>query len=301
MNIKNLYIKKGFHPQKHVFGNTVASNEEVYFGENLIVMHSNYQMLRHTIGDGFPYRLQSLRIGLLTQGSMDSLVNLEERHTKKGTLELYSTGTLFQLNNASPDFRAFELIFTPPYLNEQTSNDLLSLFHMKAMSISVELDKEEEQHYRDMLNLLLYFAKTEGEHSPVTRSMTNAVLQYTVTLFRKHMKRDDTPMSRQETVFHEFARLVTLSHGRQRRHSYFAEQLHVSEHYLSLAVKQTSGMTAKEWIDRVVVTEIKLLLLHTDLTISQIANELEFPSDSFLCKFFRRHTGMTPMAFRTEK
>lgn len=301
MKQQNHSIKDGFHPQARIFGDSLKDNEEVYFGEDLIVMHSNYQMLRHTIGDGSPYRLHSMRIGLQTQGSMDSIVNIEERHTRKGSLEFYSSGTLFQLNNATPDFRAFELIFTLSDLTEQLSNDLPALFHMQATSISVEINEEEEQRYFDLLNLLLYFAKTEGEHSPITRSMVNTSLHYAVTLFRKYMKRDNKPKNRQETIFHEFARLVTLSHGRQRRHSYFAEQLNVSEHYLSLAVKQSSGIAAKEWIDRVVVSEIKLLLLHTDLTISQIANELDFPSDSFLCKFFRRHTGMSPMAFRSKK
>ena len=239
-----------------------------------------------------------MRIGIYTGGKLDAQVNLEERRTQKGMLEFYGAGTLFQLNDATSDFSAFEVIFEPSYLEDLLGGDMPAIFRMKASSISVELDDEEWTNFSKMMRLLLVLSKAEGALSPVTRSMAQTVLRYTTSLFRKYLRRDKKPLMRQEIIFQEFAHLVTTSHGRQRRHKYYADQLNVSEHYLSLAVKRSSGITAKEWIDRVVMAEIKLMLVHSDLTIAQIAYKLDFPSDSFLCRFFRRHEAMSPLEFR---
>ena len=104
--------------------------------------------------------------------------------------------------------------------------------------------------------------------------------------------------TREREIFDKFIRLVNHSNGENRQLVYFADKMYLSERYLSTVVKQASGVTAKEWIDRATVTEIKVLLKHTDKQISQIADQLNFPNDSFFCKYFKRLTGMTPKEYR---
>ena len=61
-----------------------------------------------------------------------------------------------------------------------------------------------------------------------------------------------------------------------------------------------SGSTPKELSDNVVVAEIKVMLRYTDLTVQQIAYHLDISSESFLCRFFRRMTGFTPLEYRNK-
>jgi AraC-like DNA-binding protein len=72
----------------------------------------------------------------------------------------------------------------------------------------------------------------------------------------------------------------------------------LTERYLGTVVRQASGITAKEWIDRALVTRIKIELRHTDKSVAQISDEMKFPNPSFFSKYFRRLTGMTPLEFR---
>ncbi|MBQ0093131.1 MAG: AraC family transcriptional regulator, partial [Bacteroidales bacterium] len=62
--------------------------------------------------------------------------------------------------------------------------------------------------------------------------------------------------------------------------------------------KESSGQSVKSIIDNAVITEIKVLLRHSDLSVSQIADRLDFPGSSFLCKFFKAKTGITPLQYR---
>lgn len=55
---------------------------------------------------------------------------------------------------------------------------------------------------------------------------------------------------------------------------------------------------ASEWISKAVITEVKVLLKDTDKPISEISDILNFPTDSFFCRFFKKETGVTPTQYR---
>ena len=72
----------------------------------------------------------------------------------------------------------------------------------------------------------------------------------------------------------------------------------MAQGYLSRVVSCYSGTYAKEWIERAVLLEAKVMLRHTDKTIGDISFDLGFPNESFFCKYFRRLIGQTPRDFR---
>lgn len=59
--------------------------------------------------------------------------------------------------------------------------------------------------------------------------------------------------------------------------------------------------SAAEWIDDYVILEAKALLRSTNLTIQQISYELNFPSQSFFGKYFKRLTGMSPKEYKENR
>ncbi len=67
---------------------------------------------------------------------------------------------------------------------------------------------------------------------------------------------------------------------------------------MSTIIKQTSGKTAGDWIDDYILLEAKALLKSTNMTIQQISDELNFPSQSFFGKYFKRLTGVSPKEYR---
>ena len=55
-----------------------------------------------------------------------------------------------------------------------------------------------------------------------------------------------------------------------------------------------------EWVDRFIILEAKVLLRATTMTIQQISDELNFGSQSFFGKYFKKHTGYSPKEFRNQ-
>ena len=94
------------------------------------------------------------------------------------------------------------------------------------------------------------------------------------------------------------ATLKAARMARKESRKQASDALNISPRYMSTIVKAVSGKAAKQWIDDAITTRIKVELRHSDYTIAQIADKMNFANPSFFCKFFKRTTGMTTQAYR---
>ncbi|MDE5886632.1 MAG: helix-turn-helix domain-containing protein [Muribaculaceae bacterium] len=99
-------------------------------------------------------------------------------------------------------------------------------------------------------------------------------------------------------IVDQFIEMVQQHFKTQRFLNYYAQRLEISPKHLSRTVKKETGFTAVEWIERYVILEAKVLLKSTNKNIQQISDELNFPSQSFFGKYFKKNVGMTPVQFR---
>lgn len=99
-------------------------------------------------------------------------------------------------------------------------------------------------------------------------------------------------------ITEKFLSLVQQHFKKERFLDFYAGKLEVSTKHLSRTVKEATGFSAVDWIDRFVILEAKVLLKATTMSIQQIADELNFTSQSFFGKYFKKHTGYSPKDFR---
>ena len=86
----------------------------------------------------------------------------------------------------------------------------------------------------------------------------------------------------------------------ERSVQFYADTLYMTSGHLSKVLKQVSGKTAGQLIDDAVIMEAKILLAAPELTVAQVANELQFSDQSFFGKYFKKHTGLPPSKFRRQ-
>lgn len=96
----------------------------------------------------------------------------------------------------------------------------------------------------------------------------------------------------EEALLTECPRLVTVKE--------FAQHLNVSRSYLHRSVQRDTGKPPGDLIRERIVFEGKRLLLHTSKSPSQIAEHLGFRTAAYFSSFFRRHTELSPRAFRSK-
>lgn len=108
-------------------------------------------------------------------------------------------------------------------------------------------------------------------------------------------------ISRTMQLFTAFTNLVTRYHKREREVVYYANLLSITPDYLNKVCKMHWETTAKEYIDWQVVMAIKNYLTRTDLSIKCIAAQLNFDDSSYMCRYFKKLTGQTPVQFRNNE
>lgn len=109
------------------------------------------------------------------------------------------------------------------------------------------------------------------------------------------------PGSRKEEVAMVFIGLLSEHFRSERELKFYADRLHISAKYIFLSVKETTGKPPKHLIDSFAVNEAKYLLMNTRLQISQISNTLNFSDQYAFGKYFKKHVGVSPNKFRSDK
>ena len=99
-------------------------------------------------------------------------------------------------------------------------------------------------------------------------------------------------------IIDDFMRLVEKSDGRIRRVDDFASQLNVTPKYLSTILKEVMNRRPSTYIQLYTLKAIERRLRFTDMTMQEIANDLNFPNPSFFGKYCKEHLGMTPLEYR---
>lgn len=107
--------------------------------------------------------------------------------------------------------------------------------------------------------------------------------------------------SRQEELASNFFRMLLTNFRKERSVAFYADKLCVTSKHLSTTVKKVTGKSILDWIHEAILIDAKMLLRTSSMTVLQISETLNFPSPSFFGKFFKEHTGITPLEFREEK
>lgn len=103
---------------------------------------------------------------------------------------------------------------------------------------------------------------------------------------------------RNQSTLGRFIQLVRENFKQQHSVQFYAEALCVSAGHLTKVIKHASSKTVKQFIEDALIAEAKTLLNTERLSILYITEELQFSTVSAFCKFFKKHTMMTPTAFR---
>lgn len=78
----------------------------------------------------------------------------------------------------------------------------------------------------------------------------------------------------------------------------YAGEIGISANYLERLVKKSTGRSVGAWIDIARIGRAKQLLKTTEMAIIDVAAAVGLQDQSYFSRFFRRHTGLTPTAFR---
>ena len=221
----------------------------------------------------------------------------------KNDLYLYMSHSVVTNFMSSSDFNCRQIWFSRGELwniNKYGEISLSDLPYLKQHP-KVHLSDDDVSLLDDYFQLLCRRMRDQSSslYFEIVRSLVSTMMLEMLCMMRRQEAENTVATSlHRQRLANEFMRLVEQSDGRIRRVDDFATQLNITPKYLSTLLKETMSRRPSEMIKLFTLKAIERRLRFTDMTMQEIANDLNFPNASFFGKYVKEHLGMTPLEYR---
>ena len=248
-----------------------------------------------------PCRIRFIVLAICTKGSLEYTLNTEEVIVRPGDLLSISERYVIDNVKPSPDFEGLSIVISVDFFYEIISdvNDLSAVFLFARNHPVLRLAQAEGGIFQRYFYAIKNRVVDEGKHfrKSLVRTLMLAMF-YDMSNVIYQYQQAEQPQKSAYVIFTRFIRLVEQYYRSQHRIGWYAQQLGITQKYLSETVKSVSQRTPNEWVNSYIMSELCVMLKHTTKSIKQITADLHFPNQSFLGKYFKQHAGVSPSDYR---
>lgn len=106
-------------------------------------------------------------------------------------------------------------------------------------------------------------------------------------------------ISRKTRQLEKFRSLIDRDFRKQHSLQIYANEIGVTVGHLSRLCREVLGRSSLDVINARIIQEAERELVYTSISIQQLAHELGFDDDAYFARFFKKHTGVSPKAYRS--
>ena len=246
----------------------------------------------------YPFKVDVTTCIICLKGSIKGFFNMTPYASEAPCFIIVLADQILQYKEISDDFEGLFIVMSKRFSDNLFANvqERLPLFLSTKENPVVPLSNEGLEMMKRFYGMFLHIVnQKENPHRlEVVKHLTLAFFYHT----QMHKDPEKEKKSKQDLLLDNFLEVLQKHYKVERGVDFYADKLCLTPKYLSTVIRQTSGKTAGEWIDEYVMLEAKALLKSTKMTIQQISDELNFPSQSFFGKYFKRLEGVPPKVYR---
>jgi len=164
----------------------------------------------------------------------------------------------------------------------------------------IKLTDEQSQYLQDDFHRLR--DRMGNRHLQFYQELMGSLcLTMMYDIFETHAQREATDSHTDRTAYIVKQLMALLATGisrTEREVNYYAERLNVSPKYLSATIKRVTGHSVTSYIDRHTIPILKDYLNDERLSLTQIADQMNFTSLSYFSRYCTKHLGQSPSEYR---
>jgi AraC-like DNA-binding protein len=191
----------------------------------------------------------------------------------------------------------FKTEFIQPLLNAPLEI-VFPYFNLEAEHIINITSAESEIIRRAFRDIITEYDRFSPEKDYLLRNYIHILLLRVREIYHPHAQRMNEGTTHTMKVANRFKHLLEKNFIEMREVKQYGDALHITPKHLSDVVKRTFGKTPRQMINDMLLLEARVLLGSTDLTVSEIAYQLQFQDHAHFSHFIRRHVGCTPLELR---
>ena len=239
--------------------------------------------------------------GILSTGA-------QQFHLHETTELIFWRGSIMQLIEASADFRVRMLLYPSRlFLQAAVSLDTTYFDYMKEFPLFDHGKTGSLQSWKNVnlwmdMGQMLFSQPSSAFTEQLELNFLQGMLMWIFSSIPDTYVSVAESYTRKQLLFHKFMHLIHEHAAQMHQVSFYAGQLCISPRYLhEITETYSNGKTPKALIDEQLTAELKVLLNNPALSIAEIASLCQFPDSSYLSRFFKKNTGISPKEYRTQK
>lgn len=252
----------------------------------------------------YPHRHDFFEVLYLSKGAGFHVIDGNKYEIKPPCIFYLSPGQAHKIE-FSNDIEGYIFIFTSEFylINQSNQNRLIEFpffFTIRQDNPPLLLENKRDVRFLESLfeKGIAEFQKDQKFSIELLRSVLDLILTTSASLY----KIDENVLNKGKghLVVKKFFQLVEEYYIENLSVAEYADKMALTPNHLTQTVNQLTGKTSSQIIKSKQLLEIKRLLVHTNLSVSEIAANLNFTDQSYFAKFFKRETGISPLQYRVK-
>lgn len=232
--------------------------------------------------------------GLLTQGTACGIVDFKELYLEAGEAFVVQPGQVHRFV-CSDRAEGWLMMIDSKFVGD-AEKCILDNFSLVASTF--KLNQQREKELRSLALVIEERLKQKDPMSAVLHYLTQAFVSVVAEAVQSVEAQHATISLRQKDIVLSFRSLLKEHIYTNRQPSFYASLLSISTVYLNEVVKQVTGMSTALYIKNEIVLQAKRMLVNTNLSVKQIANDIGFDDCAYFSRLFSKTTGVSPQLFR---
>ena len=244
----------------------------------------------------FPVKMMAACMVIVIKGSVTLSVNFRDFVATDNSCIIINEGTIVEKAAIDGGSRVIFLSFLQDELADPASAHRFYTSQVLLVGLQREHLEMMTTVYQ-MLRTILSdpsFATNRQASANSCLSLLNCIIVQAL----ENQRETTATITRQEEIVARFLQCVADNYRTHRELSFYASQLSLSLKYMSHVVHAQTGRHPSQWIKDYVILDAKTMLRSGRYTVQQIADELNFPNQSFFGKYFKEAVGISPKKWK---
>lgn len=244
-----------------------------------------------------PLDVAGCTIFICKTGQAEISLNFQPYKIKSGNILILFGDTVMIPISISENFSIFTVSVSDDIIDELLYNTSSDFFDFIYANPILSPRKEQRNLLIGWEQQILWILKPENKtvaNKIISNTLVSFFLAVESTVNRIHeLTGVKYKASQSWILINKFTKLL-FKHGHENRNViFYANKLCITPGYLYKVVSKIMQTSPKDLIDNYIITEMKILLSTTNLSMKEIADELHFEDSSYMCRFFRKQTGLS--------
>ena len=242
----------------------------------------------------------SIEIIYVIEGTVDLYIDSEKYTITEDQIEIINIDEVHSLESHDPNNKILIFQFDPYFFEKYYSDIDNMLFYTKSSQVNAQLGEEYDELREFLAQILCESVQKQDNYDEEIENILVKLLYHLINNFnyliyeKEELKFNKDQLQRYHSIskyiYNNFEKNLTLQD--------ISNKEYLSTHYLSREIKYSTGYSFTEYLNLIRVRESIKLLLDTDLTLSEISDEIGFSHSRYFNKHFKIHYDLTPLQFR---